>query len=338
MVQAADSVSTMLAPAGQRARTAAADHGAAWSGARSSRSLPGNGSGRRRPWQWPGVEEIATARDGQFDGTVWRCRCPSHEDEGRGLSLGQWQGHPLVSCEAGCSPRELAWALHRLGLWPDEGPRRPWQLRRRPAPIPRIATREYAHKLWRVCQPAIGTLGEAYLRGLGICHPVPVTFRFATRLEHWPSGAAYPALVCAMQDAHGRFSGVQQIFLDGPAPAPVSPARMIVGEPGVIRLAVPDGGALTVATDVETGLLLVSDRPSPPVWACAVPEALRRLVLPPQIRQVNLALGQNGVRPVLRLAAIALTERLLDESRTVRWFQPPVPVPVADESPGAAYG
>ena len=85
--------------------------------------------------------------------------------------------------------------------------------------MPRRATRAYARKLWRVCQPAIGTQGEAYLRGLGINHPVPVAFRYATRLEHWPTGTAYPALVCAMRWCELRGRRMARAFGAGPARA-----------------------------------------------------------------------------------------------------------------------
>jgi hypothetical protein len=332
MVETAASVSEVLAPAGRRRWIAVADCDAADPGVPWSTTSAGTTSGRRKPWQWRPIDDIAAALHGEFDGIVWRCRCPAHADDVRALSLGDRDGALFMCCAAGCGARTIAVALYRRGLWPDDGPRRPWRWRRRPAPIPRHARRDYARKLWRVCQPAIGTLGETYLRGLGISHPVPVAFRFATQLEHWPTGAAFPALVCAMQDATGRFSGVQQIFLDGPALAPVSPAKVILGEPGVIRLAAPDDVALTVATDVETALLLSSADRAPPVWACATPKVLRRLDPPPPVRQVNLALRQNAIAPVLRQAAITLTERLLDDNRTVRWFEPPLPTPMADEA------
>ena len=157
---------------------------------------------------------------------------------------------------------------------------------------------------------------------IGVELRLPVGFRFATRLEHWPSGGSYPALVCATHDAEGRFSGVQQIFLEGPTRAPVSPARMFLGEPGVIRLAPLDNGTLTLASDVETALLLRGADAGNPVWAAVGASNLRRLGLPPRIKQVNLGLGRS---PADRRAAVALTQRLLKEGRDVRWFEPPQP-------------
>ncbi len=289
----------------------------------------------REPWQWPSPKEIADALDGHLDGAIWRCRCPAHDDRGHDLSLAQRDGRPMVYCEAGCGPREVAAALYARGLWAEDGPRRPWRLRRRPAPIRPCESRTYARKLWRVCQPAIGTLGEAYLRERGIGGPVPVTFRFASRLEHWPSGASYPALICVMQDARGRFSGVQQIFLDGPTLAPVRPVKMTLGDPGVIRLAAPKDGTLTVASDVETALLLLGAEPGRPVWAAVGGSGLRRLSLPPRIRRVELGMRRDQVD---RRAAGSLTQRLLKEGRDVRWFEPPVLLPVPEAGIEAAAG
>ncbi len=280
----------------------------------------GNRAPGREPWQWPRPIEIAAALDGYFDGSVWKCRCPAHDDPDHDLSVAERDRRPMLYCQSGCGPRHIAAALHARGLWADRARSR--DAPTEPAPIRSCETREYARKLWRVCQPAIGTLGEAYLRQLGVELRLPVTFRFATRLEHWPSGGSYPALVCATHDAEGRFSGVQQIFLEGPARAPVSPARMFLGEPGVIRLAALDNGTLTLASDVETALLLRGADAGSPVWAAVGPSNLRRLGVPPRIRQVNLGLGRS---PADRRAAVALTQRLLKEGRDVRWFEPPQP-------------
>ena len=282
----------------------------------------GNGAPGREPWQWPRPIEIAAALDGYFDGSIRKCRCPAHDDPDHDLSVAERDRRPMLYCESGCGPREIAAALHARGLWADADRAASGHGLPEPAPIRSCETREYARKLWRVCQPAIGTLGEAYLRELGVELRLPVTFRFATRLEHWPSGGSYPALVCATHDADGRFSGVQQIFLEGAAPAPVSPARMFLGEPGMIRLAALDNGTLTLASDVETALLLRGADSTSPVWAAVGASNLRRLGLPPRIRQVNLGLGQSQVD---RRAAVALTQRLLKEGRDVRWFEPPRP-------------
>lgn len=280
----------------------------------------GNGAPAREPWEWPSPLEIAASLDGYFDGSIWKCRCPAHDDPDHELSVAERDRRPVLYCQSGCGPREIAAALHARGLWADRAAS--GDAPTEPAPIHFSETREYAHKLWRVCQPAIGTLGEAYLRELGVELRLPVGFRFATRLEHWPSGGSYPALVCATHDAEGRFSGVQRIFLEGPARAPVSPARMFLGEPGVIRLAALDNGTLTLASDLETALLLRGADAGIPVWVAVGASNLRRLGLPPQIKQVNLGLGRS---PADRRAAVALTQRLLKEGRDVRWFEPPRP-------------
>lgn len=295
----------------------------------------GNDPQGRKPWEWPSPLEIAAALDGYFDASIWRCRCPAHDDHGHDLSVGERDRRPLLYCESGCGPRAIAAALYARGLWAEEAAPKPWNLRREPAPIRRSETREYARKLWRACPPAIGTLGEAYLREIGVDLRLPAGFRFATRLEHWPSGGAYPALVCATRDAGGRFAGVWLIFLEGPAPAPVSPVRMTLGEPGVIRLAALENGALTLASDLETALLLRGADATCPVWAIAGADNLRRLALPPRIRQVNLGLGRSQAD---RRAAAVLTQRLLKEDRDVRWFEPPRPKPVADRRRRAGRG
>ncbi|MFQ5955060.1 MAG: toprim domain-containing protein, partial [Kiloniellales bacterium] len=141
--------------------------------------------------------------------------------------------------------------------------------------------------------------------------------------------------ICVMQDPRGRFSGVQQIFLDGPALAPVHPVKMTLGDPGVIRLAGLQDGTLTVANDVETALLLLSASPTRPVWAAIGGTGLRRLTPPPRIRRVELGLRQDQVD---RRAAAALTQRLLQEGRDVRWFEPPTPGPAPDPGLEEAAG
>lgn len=272
----------------------------------------------RRALDWPSAQRIALALGGGFDGVSWRCYCPAHQDDGANLWVAGLGGRLLFHCAMGCSQHEVAGALHGLGHWPDDPGGRFWR-RHRPAPIDPAVTTDYARKLWRVCQPAIGTLGEAYLRAQGISCPVPVSFRFATRLQHWPSGSVLPALVCALQDAHGRFCGVERIYLDGLAPAAVDPPTMTLGEPGVLRLGALDGAGLSVVPELLAALRLASAGIEP-LWCTPRPQDLRRLVLPPQITEVNVPhQAERGAAN----AVAALTERLLGEGRSVRWFDQP---------------
>lgn len=81
----------------------------------------------------------------------------------------------------------------------------------------REETRENAYRIWKSCQPVIGTEGEAYLRGRGLSlplEPYSKSIRYAPRLRH-PNGNYYSALVCAVTGMDGCFKAIWRTHLDG---------------------------------------------------------------------------------------------------------------------------
>jgi hypothetical protein len=80
-----------------------------------------------------------------------------------------------------------------------------------------------AQRLWNRCQPARGTLVEAYLRHRGLVLPPTDDIRFNPRCWHDPREEVWPAMVTAVRDrASGRVIGAHRTYLarDGRRKAP----------------------------------------------------------------------------------------------------------------------
>ena len=88
----------------------------------------------------------------------------------------------------------------------------------------------------------------------------------------------------------------------------------------MIRLSQPGDHSLTIAPDVTTGLHVLGREPARPIWAAAGAGALARVALAEDIRHVEMAVPKDCPEPHMR-ALIAMTHRLLDDGRAVRWFE-----------------
>jgi hypothetical protein len=191
---------------------------------------------------------------------------------------------------------------------------------------------EFARRVWGQARPIEGTLGEQYLRKIR-CIDLPdwpSTLRFHLRLKHGPSGATYPAILCAVQSPEGQICGIWRIFLDPTTgnKAPVESPRMGLGRiaGGAARLS-PAGEELVIGEGVETCLAALCSDPTRKCWAGLSASLMRHIVLPAQVRGV-LLLEEND-RPDRRGrraspdAVSALADRFLMEGREVRIVRPP---------------
>lgn len=214
----------------------------------------------------------------------------------------------LVAWALGCDLKgAIAWARDWLGL-PDDGVRRVRPKAGSSAPRGENAVsapadptkRRAAWAVWKAGVPARGTLVDRYLSGRGLAMPDPAPWlRFHPALRTAPDGAAFPAMLAAVQDGAGLFLAVHRTWIcerpDGSVgKAPVSPARKILGPArgGAIRL---DGGGgsdfLALAEGIETGLAVrqVASRVfgmAVPVWAVIWAGGFRTVALPDAARRV----------------------------------------------------
>jgi len=279
--------------------------------------------------------------------TGWLCRCPvPGHGKGRGdkspsLSVADGEKGLVWKCWAGCSQEAVRDALESRGLL-DE--RRGGGTAPRPLPASRTpllvagaeaeANREAAHRIWQAAQPADETLVEAYLVSRGLVLPDCKAIRFAQSLKH-PSGDHWPAMVCAVQAADGRFLGVHRTFLahDGSGKAPVSPAKMSLGpiSGGAVHLG-PAADGMLVGEGIESTLagMQVSGRPG---WAALSTSGMKALVLPGGVKEVIIAADHD--KPGLE-AAHAAGRRWMDEGRTVQIALPPSGKDFADDWGAAA--
>jgi putative DNA primase/helicase len=115
--------------------------------------------------------------------------------------------------------------------------------------------RSLAHEIWRQGTPISDTLAETYLRKRGIEDCTFPSLRFASALKH-PDGPSFPALLCAVQAADGKFLGVWRIFLsEAGGKAPVANPKLGLGPcgGGAVWFGKPTG-RINLTEGVETAL------------------------------------------------------------------------------------
>ena len=191
---------------------------------------------------------------------------------------------------------------------------RPWQASRR----------DSARRLWESTRPIVGTVAAAYLESRGVGHAAGArSLRFHPGIAHPHVPGRFPALVAGVQDADGRFVGVQRTYLDGARKAALDPVRASLGSlaGGVVRILEPAGDALLLGEGLEStaaaARVLGWHRGA---WATLGTSGLRAVVLPAAVRRVVVAADRDagGLR-----AAGALAERLESEGRRVTIEVPP---------------
>jgi len=278
--------------------------------------------------------EIAGALHGRpKPGGGFMARCPlSGHGRGRGdrhPSLSIDDGHDgrlLVTCFAGCAPRDVLAELARLGLLPDRDGTRPAHALTTPPrptePDPR------ALGIWRASKPIAGTIAERYLRHRGIALALPPSLRFHPGLDYFevdaaPGGAiTLPALVAGVQAPDRRLVAVHRTFLrrDGRGKAAVASPKKMLGRcaRGSVRFA-PAGARLLIGEGLETTLAAM-EATGTPAWAALSTSGLRSLVVPPEVREIVIA--ADGDRPGVEAAEVA-ADRWTGEGRTVRIARAP---------------
>ncbi|MBS3025300.1 DUF7146 domain-containing protein [Acidiphilium multivorum] len=196
--------------------------------------------------------------------------------------------------------------------------------------VPSRATRgspEAARRLFAMAQPITGTIAETYLRWRGITafHGIGA-LRFHPRCYYRPSAEApteiWPALIAAVTDLDGKFTGAHRTWLDptGFGKAPVATTRRAMGH--LLGHGVRFGMAndvMAASEGIETILSLQCVLPNLPMVACLSANHLAALILPPTLRRLYVARDNDKTG---RHAAIRLRDRITSAGIEVRILWP----------------
>jgi putative DNA primase/helicase len=245
---------------------------------------------------------------------------PGHSRADRSLSILSDNGRVVVSCFGAGSWKEALGNLRDLGLIDrDNRPTGSSLPMLGPPPLV-VSSREKtstARTIWADGRASDGTLAETHLRLRHIAGVLPglhvARFRFAVplcvyRTEDWI--ATRPALVVAVRDADGAFSGVEVTYLsaNGRRADELRLPRKHIGR-------VPAGCAVRI-DPVATHMLVAEGfvtalsaraRFCLPTWALLSTRNLRAWSAPAGVRSVLIA-GDNGADG--RRSAGVLAERL----------------------------
>ncbi|MCY4470742.1 MAG: toprim domain-containing protein [Thiotrichales bacterium] len=195
-------------------------------------------------------------------------------------------------------------------------------------PASRKDSGRFARRIWKATRPLTGTVAERYLEARGVGHVAGApTLRFHPALTHPNEPGRFPCLVAGVQDAGGRFLGIQRTYLavDGSGKASVDPVRASLGSlrGGAVRLAESIDDRLLVGEGIEStaaAALILDWRGG--VWATLGTSGLRAVELPEHMRHVTIAADRDG-KGGGQLAAAALAKRLAAEGRSVAIELPP---------------
>jgi len=252
-------------------------------------------------------QSLAAKLSGEVDGRFIRCASPGRSAADRSCFVRVDPAQPghlfIYDCEGS---QGAAYAMVRKALGA------PTRRRCDPAAIDRI---------WSETQPATCTVVEPYLRSRAITLTPPAALRFHPAARHL-SGGMWPAMVAERRDAAGDRVAIHRTFLrrDGRGKAPVEPQRMDLGPSagGAIRLA-PPAEELLIGEGIETVLAAMQVTGSSG-WAAGSAGALRRLILPQQVRSVVICADGDEAG---ESAAVAAAARWMGEGRRVRIARAP---------------
>jgi hypothetical protein len=151
-----------------------------------------------------------------------------------------------------------------------------------------------ARRIWEAATEAHGTPVTRYLAGRRITIAPPPSLRFLPRCPH-PGGVYLPAMVARIDNFDGELIGIHRTFLwpDGNGKADVDPQKAMLGRAG--------GGAVRLATAAETLLigegvestLAVMIAAGLPGWAALSAVGIERLILPPEVLNVVIAVDRD---------------------------------------------
>jgi hypothetical protein len=255
------------------------------------------------------LANIAEMLGGEIDGRTIRCPSPGRPPDDRSCCVRLDPARPssffIYDCE-GSERTAYAYVRERLRLIA-------------PAFVDRSP---FALELWREAVPAAGTLVETYLRARAITIPPPPCLRFHPTLYHSPTRARWPGMVAERTGVKGIWVAIHRTYLrhDGHGKAPIEPPRMDFGPArgSAIRLA-PVADELLIGEGIETTLSAMQAT-GWPGWAAGSAVAMRRLVLPPEVRKVCLLADGDDTGAAATLATAA---RWLAEGRVVRIARAP---------------
>lgn len=234
------------------------------------------------------------------------------------LSVTIDKGRTLAHCHYGC-PQDAVWKALRGGGTPT-----PPIQQEPPQRHAKESVRALALKLWGKSLPAAGTLVDTYLASRGIVTPPPKAIRFIPNCLHRPSGAGYPVMIAAATDWQGRLQAIHRTYLahDGNGKAPVTPAKMTLGQVGGLSCHLaPSGEELAISEGIETGLSVLQAT-GIPTWAALSAGGIRNLILPPLplASMVTIAADND---PVGIRSAQAAAHQWREEGRKVKIATPP---------------
>jgi putative DNA primase/helicase len=251
----------------------------------------------------------------------FRAPCPVHG--GRSLQIRDGNSKLLLRCWGGCTFEEVTAALREQGigsLAPD--------CQRVSATV--NGSIDAAQAIFDRAGPAAGTPVETYLRARGITLPVPAVLQFQAQAPH-RCGWYLPAMAAPVVDVNGEQVGVHLTYLcsdgSGKFPFPDTAQQRECRGPisgGAVRLAEPNSNEpLLIGEGIETTLsaMRLLDLPG---WAALSTSGLRALQLPPEIKNIAIAVDHDG-NGAGQAAAAAAQICWRAEGRTVRCLVPPHP-------------
>ena len=214
------------------------------------------------------------------------------------------------------------WALGWLGK-SSLSPRQVLaQVETKPQPPTKPASDLWA-AVWREGQPAAGSPVERYLASRGLVLPPDASLRYHPACPR--QGERLPAMLALMRGAvTGEPCGVHRTYLrpDGTGKAAVSPAKMMLGAGGVIRLCEEVTTGLGICEGIETGLAIMQHTGWSPVWAAGSAGAIAKFPILPGIEALTVFADADDKGAGLE-AAHACARRWFQAGREATVQQPP---------------
>lgn len=256
----------------------------------------------------------------------WTACCPAHDDQQPSLSLREDNGRLLWKCHAGCSQEDVGRKLRDMGLQGRDLVQDAHLRYSSKDAIRQINRIDAAQRIIAECQPAKGTLVEAYLNSRSII-AVPAQLLFHPDLYHSP-GQNFPAMVARIFDPITRkpAGSIHRTWLshDGLGKALITPEKKMLGPcaGGVVILGNHiEGQTVLVGEGIET---VLSGMQSTGFLGLAALSAgnLERLVLPSSLNDI-IILADNDESGVGLKSARVLANRMNKNGCSVRIATPP---------------
>lgn len=189
------------------------------------------------------------------------------------------------------------------------------------------------NRAWLAASPIHhGDPVQCYLHARGLTlNGFPATLRYHPALPYYEEGkliGTFPAMLGLVTDGNNKPVTLHRTYLGNCKKANVERPKKLMSpiypnatEGASIKLLEPNNGRLAVAEGIETALAFHLGTQMP-VWATISAGGMERIILPPSITEITIAIdndesgrGQN--------AAYILAQRLINEGRTVKRVMPP---------------